>query len=102
MVAVSKAALFILFTGHLQIKQPYFPVSLSGCGCIVVVEWAFNHTHFAFICKIIFKAAKSLTSRELGAQYHNAMVCSSHRSYVHSLSLDFHYTHDANSEQKRA
>ena len=20
---------------------------LSGCGCIVVVEWAFNHTHFA-------------------------------------------------------
>ena len=25
---------------------------LSGCGCIVVVEWAFNHTHFAFILEI--------------------------------------------------
>ena len=22
------------------------------CGCIVVVEWAFNHTHFAFILEI--------------------------------------------------
>ena len=34
-------------------------VKLSGCGCIVVVEWAFNHTHFAFILEIKLTRLKS-------------------------------------------